>query len=84
MAEAVLERARGVVEAGMHDLAVAAGGLDAVAGMGLEEGEGASVAREAGRERESDDAGADDGDIDLFHQSESPRQPSMVFEGDSD
>src|SRR4029453_15413774 len=64
-AEARLERALGVVEARVHDLAVPAGGLARDRLAALEHDDAAPAARERRRRREADDPRPDDEDVDL-------------------
>ncbi len=68
-AEPRLEAARGIVDAGMDDLAVAARSLHAVLRVSVEDDEVRARARQAGRDGEADHAGPDDDDFGIRHRS---------------
>ena len=64
-----LEAARGIVDAGMDDLAVAARRLHAVLRVSVEDDDVRALTRQAGRDGEADDAGPDDDDLGVRHRS---------------
>ena len=66
-AEPRLEAAGGVVDAGMDDLAVARRGLFPDAALRLHDQHRAAGQSQRAGDREADDPGADDGDIEIAH-----------------